>query len=123
MFPHDEDHGADHSSGGDPRGRAGQVRQRSTQRRGAVGLAWAGGAKVAEEAVTKAAEGEGGQLAAGAYYHVTDARFTAWGKYSEVLVPNAAANIAKVAKGISILGWLVTDIELAHAIDTCSGKL
>jgi len=35
---------------------------------------------------------------AGAYFHFTDGRFTAWGKYSQVLVPNLAPKIATAAK-------------------------
>ena len=60
---------------------------------------------------------------AGAYYHFTDGRFTAWGRSSKVLVPRAAANVAKVAKGVGIVGWALTDIEGAHAIYECSGLL
>jgi hypothetical protein len=86
------------------------------------GLLAAAGAKAAEEVATHAAE-KGGSWLAGAYYHFTDARFTAWGKSSEVLVPEMAAKISAVAKGLSVVGWALTDVELAHAIYECSGKL
>jgi RHS repeat-associated protein len=86
------------------------------------GLAAAAGAKATEEAVTHAAE-KGGSKLAGAYYHFTDGRFTAWGKSSKVLVPELAESIAKVAKGVNIAGWVLTDVELAEAIHTCSERL
>ena len=86
------------------------------------GLGAAAGAKVVEEVTTHAAETYGSRLA-GAYYHLKDGRFTAWGRSSKVLVPRAAANVATVAKGVSIVGWAVTDIEGAHAIYECSGSL
>jgi len=86
------------------------------------GLLAAGAAKLGEEAVTKAAEEKGSWLA-GTYYHFTDGRFTAWGRSSKVLVPKAAARIGMVVKGINFAGWALTDIELAHAIHSCSGKL
>jgi hypothetical protein len=86
------------------------------------GLLAATGAKAVEEAATQGAEHGGGKLA-GAYYHFTDGRFTAWGNSSKVLVPSAAAKIAKVAKGASIAGWVLTDAELAEAIHTCSANL
>jgi RHS repeat-associated protein len=86
------------------------------------GLLAAAGAKVAEEGASQAAE-HGGSLLAGAYYHFTDGRFTAWGSSSKVLVPNAAAKIATVAKVASVVGWALTDAELAKAINSCSEKL
>jgi RHS repeat-associated protein len=82
------------------------------------GLAAAAAAKGVEEAATHAAE-HGGSKAAGIYYHFTDGRFTAWGRQSKVLVPKAAGNIAKVAKGVSVAGWILTDVELAHGIYEC----
>jgi RHS repeat-associated protein len=86
------------------------------------GLFAAAGAKAAEEVATHAAETNGSRLA-GAYYHFTDGRFTAWGRSSKVLVPSAAGNIGRVAKGVSAVGWALTDIEGAHAIYECSGRL
>jgi RHS repeat-associated protein len=86
------------------------------------GLIAAAVAKGAEETATNAAKRYGGKLA-GAYYHFTDGRFTAWGKYSRVLVPEAAEIIGKVAKGVSIAGWGLTDIEGGHAIYECSKLL
>ena len=50
-------------------------------------------------------------------------RFTAWGKSSKVLVPQAAEKIGTAGNFIKIGGWLVTDAELAHAIYKCSGQL
>jgi hypothetical protein len=87
------------------------------------GLLAAAGAKAVEEAATRGAEHGGGTFAARAYYGLTDARCTAWGSSSKVLVPHAAANIAKVAKVASGVGWAVTDAELAEAIDACSANL
>lgn len=75
-----------------------------------------------EEAVTKASEKKGSWLAS-AYYHFTDGRFTAWGRSSKVLVPKAAESIGKIAKGVNVAGWALTDIDLANAIRKCSGKL
>jgi len=86
------------------------------------GLIAAAAAKGAEELATNAAGSYGSSLA-GAYYHFTDGRFTAWGASSRVLVPNAAAKIAQAAKVVSAVGWLATDIEGAHAIYKCSGTL
>jgi hypothetical protein len=86
------------------------------------GLVAATIAKAGEEVATRAAE-RGSSRLAGTYYHFTDARFTAWGKYSKVLVPKLAAKIGTVAKGVSVVGWALTDIELFHAIYECSGKL
>jgi RHS repeat-associated protein len=86
------------------------------------GLVAAAGAKGAEELATHAAESGGGRMA-GAYYHFTDGRFTAWGRYSEVLVPNAATKIAAVAKGVNVAGWALTDVELARALHKCNPVL
>ena len=73
-------------------------------------------------AATNAVE-NGASTIAGAYYHFTDARFTAWGRYSEVLVPNLAPKIAAVAEALDIAGWGYFDYELGHAIYECSGVL
>jgi hypothetical protein len=58
---------------------------------------------------------------AGAYYHFTDARFTAWGKYSKVLVPRLASRIAAASKALDVAGWAYFDYELANTIHECSG--
>lgn len=58
-------------------------------------------------------------LQAGAYYHFTDARFTAWGKYSKVLVPKAAAKITAVVEAANAVGWAYTDYELAKGLIVC----
>jgi RHS repeat-associated protein len=65
----------------------------------------------------------GASTLAGAYYHFTDARFTAWGKYSQVLVPNLAPKIATAAKVLDVAGWAYFDYELANAISECSEVL
>jgi RHS repeat-associated protein len=80
--------------------------------------------KVIEEAAVKTVEHSRlPEVAAGAYYHFTDGRFTAWGRSSQVLVPNAAANIRAVARGASVVGWAYFNYEMAHAIGTCSTRL
>ncbi len=73
-------------------------------------------------AATNAVE-NGASTIAGAYYHFTDARFTAWGKYSQVLVPNLAPKIAAVAEALDVAGWAYFDYELGKAIGECSGVL
>jgi RHS repeat-associated protein len=73
-------------------------------------------------AATKATE-SGASKIAGAYYHFTDGRFTAWGKYSRVLVPNLAPKIATAAKVLDVAGWAYFDYELANAISECSDVL
>jgi hypothetical protein len=73
-------------------------------------------------AATNAAE-HGASTIAGAYYHFTDSRFTAWGKYSKVLVPNLAPKIATAAKALDVAGWAYFDYELGHAISECSEVL
>ena len=60
---------------------------------------------------------------AGAYYHFTDARFTAWGKYSKVLVPEAAGSIKLWAGRLNAAGWAYADYELAKSIGECSEVL
>lgn len=73
-------------------------------------------------AATNAVE-SGASTIAGAYYHFTDGRFTAWGKYSKVLVPKAAPIIEKGVNAANAASWAATDYELGHAIGTCSGTL
>jgi RHS repeat-associated protein len=63
------------------------------------------------------------QMVAGAYYHLTDRRFTAWGKYSQVLVPKAAQAIRTGARAVGVAGWSVFYYETAAAIGTCAAKL
>ena len=73
-------------------------------------------------AATNAAE-SGASTIAGAYFHFTDGRFTAWGKYSQVLVRNLAPKIATAAKVLDVAGWAYFDYELANAINECSEVL
>jgi len=83
----------------------------------------AGGlAKVGEELGTQGVEMSAPALA-GAYYHLTDARFTAWGASSKVMVPQLATKIQLGAKMLSGVGWAVTDAVLAQAIYSCSSLL
>jgi RHS repeat-associated protein len=63
------------------------------------------------------------ERAAGVFYHFTDARFTAWGRYSKVLVPRAAKAIRLGAEKVNVAGWALTDVEMAKAINTCAGTL
>jgi len=58
---------------------------------------------------------------AGTIYHFTDGRFTAWGKYSKVLVPGRAATIAKWANRLDVAGWALFDYELVKTIGECKG--
>ena len=67
--------------------------------------------------------GQVGRTMAGAYYHVTDARFTAWGSSSKVLVPAAAGKIAAFGEALNIIGWAATEIEGAIAEIHCTGVL
>jgi hypothetical protein len=60
---------------------------------------------------------------AGAYYHFTDKRFTAWGRSSKVLVPRAAENIRLVNEGFAIGALAVADYELYKSIGECSEVL
>jgi len=60
---------------------------------------------------------------AGAYYHFTDARFTAWGKFSQVLVPEAAASIKLWAGRLNAASWAFADYELAESLGACSEVL
>jgi hypothetical protein len=65
----------------------------------------------------------GAPTLAGAYYHFTDGRFTAWGKSSKVLVPKLAPKIATLAKALDVAGWAYFDYELARAVGACSAML
>jgi hypothetical protein len=60
---------------------------------------------------------------AGAYYHLTDRRFTAWGKYSKVLVPELAESIELWATRLSGAGLAYADFELFRSIGECSDVL
>ena len=91
-----------------------------------VGRGLAGGvaAPVVTHAVGMAATNAAERAAptiAGAYYHFTDGRFTAWGRYSEVLVPRLAPKIATAAKALDVAGWAYFDYELVDTIRGCSG--
>ncbi len=86
------------------------------------GFSTAATAHVVGEAATITAE-HNANLVAGAYYHFTDGRFTAWGKYSKVLVPEAAPAVKLWAKRLNAAGWAYADYELARSIDECSEKL
>ncbi len=77
---------------------------------------------VAGEVAGETASHFGPQIA-GAYYHFTDARFTAWGKYSKVLVPEAAGSIKVWAGRLNAAGWAYADYELAKSIGECSEVL
>jgi RHS repeat-associated protein len=76
----------------------------------------------AEVAASQGAEQSASWLA-GAWYHFTDGRFTAWGRYSQVLVPNLASKIKFGAKAVDVVGWAYFDYEGAKAIKNCAGKL
>ena len=52
---------------------------------------------------------------AGVFYHFTDARITAWGRYSKVLVPRAAKAIRLGAEKANVAGWALSDVG------TCEG--
>ena len=56
---------------------------------------------------------------AGSYYHFTDARFTAWGRFSKVLVPKAAGTIRLWAGRANVAALAYTDIELARSGFEC----
>jgi RHS repeat-associated protein len=53
---------------------------------------------------------------AGAWYHFTDARFTAWGASSKVIVPRAAEAIGRA---VDVAGWAYTDYDLAMGLFRC----
>jgi hypothetical protein len=74
-------------------------------------------------AATKSAEKSASSIA-GAYYHLTDGRFTAWGRSSKVLVPKLGSKIATAAEALDAAGWAYFDYELASdVIPTCSKVL
>jgi len=75
-------------------------------------------AHVVTDVATEAANHFAPQLA-GAYYHFTDRRFSAWGKYSKVLVPQAAASIELWAGRLNVAAWAYADYELFKSIDEC----
>jgi hypothetical protein len=83
------------------------------------GFSVAATAHVATDVASETASHFAPQLA-GAYYHFTDARFTAWGKYSTVLVPEAAAGIKLWAGRLNAAAWVYADYELAKSIGECS---
>jgi hypothetical protein len=60
---------------------------------------------------------------AGAYFHFTDARFTAWGKYSNVLVPRLAGSIKLWSERLNVAGMAYADYELYKSIGECSELL
>ena len=80
-------------------------------------------AKVAEEAAVQTVEHTSApEVAAGAVYHLTDKRFTAWGKYSKVLVPRAATSIRLAAEKVNLAGWAVFELEAGMAIYSCADR-
>ena len=74
----------------------------------------------AHAAVHAYERGHGPELTARAYYHFTDKRFKAWGKYSTKLVPRLAAKIAPWAEAASGVGLVATAGEAFKAIADCS---
>ena len=70
-------------------------------------------------AVTQSAEHTASGLA-GVWYHFTDGRFTAWGKYSTKLVPQLASKIKFGAKVLDAAGWAYFDYEGYKAIQACT---
>ena len=92
--------------------------QLKKQRKGvppAPGFSASATTHVAGDVATETASHFGPQIA-GAYYHFTDARFTAWGKYSKVLVPEAAGSIRLWAGRLNAAGQAYADYELAKSI-------
>ena len=57
-----------------------------------------------------------GNLSAKFYYYFTDKRFSAWGKYSKVLVPKLASKLAEFFEG-GLAAWLAYDAW--HCIAEC----
>ncbi len=86
------------------------------------GFSTAATVHVVGEVATKAAENKASSIA-GTVYHFTDGRFTAWGKYSKVLVPEAAASIKLWAKRLNAAGWAYADYEGAKSLAECSETL
>jgi hypothetical protein len=66
---------------------------------------------------------QGAEGLAGAYYHYSDGRFKAWGKYSKVLVPRFAANIRTWASRADAVGWAVFDAEIYKGMFKCAEML
>lgn len=86
------------------------------------GIIAATGTELGKEGAIEAANNSASKIA-GIWYHFTDARFTAWGKYSKVLVPKATPIVKTAIQGLNGVSWATTDYELASAINTCSGTL
>ena len=65
--------------------------------------------------------------AARAYHTATDARFTAGGKFSKVLVPRTAKAVAPVlataGKALSVAGWVVSGYEAYEAGKECASRV
>ena len=80
------------------------------------------GTELGKEGAIEAANKSASKIA-GIWYHFTDGRFTAWGKYSKVLVPKATPVVRSAVKGLNTVGWAATDYELGRAINACSGAL
>jgi len=77
------------------------------------------------EGASKALENpKAATLAARAYYTATDARFTAFGKFSKVLVPRMAASLRPVlitaGETVSVAGWVVLGYEVYRAGSRCA---
>jgi hypothetical protein len=73
--------------------------------------------KTAETAVTSETAATPG---ARIWLGLTDARFTAWGRYSKVLVPRLAGKIGVFLKAADVAGWALTDAELAKGLVKCT---
>jgi hypothetical protein len=58
-----------------------------------------------------------------AFYHFTDRRFTAWGKYSKKLVPRLAGRIAPYAEAAEGCAYLYLYYESLHSMVECSGRV
>ena len=77
--------------------------------------------KVAEKVAAETAlSRKAATYVARAKFGLTDGRFTAWGKYSKVLVPRAAANIAPWLARANVAAWVYTDAQLARGLTKCS---
>jgi len=74
------------------------------------------------EIATQAAK-KNARAIAGTYFHFTNGRFTALGKSSQVLVPEATSTIRVWAQRANVVGWVVFDAELGRSIYECSDKL
>jgi hypothetical protein len=66
-------------------------------------------------------------FAARAYHTATDARFTAGGKFSKVLVPRTAAALhpvlAGVGKKLNVAGWVYSGYEAVQVARECAREL